>query len=148
MDVGGGMGRGGEWAEIVGGAASRLLGQAGPKSWLRSPPSLHRMSRGDRKEVTRPQDETLLPLVTVLQELARRTDTLIRLIEKENEEDEERNAASKKGGKAGGAPARKRAGSVTAASSADVKEGGDDGKEEVGSARKATRAATVSPAKK
>ncbi|KAL6767714.1 hypothetical protein ACKKBF_B36355 [Auxenochlorella protothecoides x Auxenochlorella symbiontica] len=83
------------------------------------------------------------------QELARRTDTLIRLIEKENEEDEERNAASKKGAKSGGAPARKRAGSVTAASSADVKEGGDDGKEEVGSARKATRAAAaVSPAKK
>lgn len=80
------------------------------------------------------------------QELARRTDTLIRLIEKENEEDEERNAASRKG-KSGGAGGRKRANSVTAASSADV--GGDEGKTggEIASARKSTRATAASPAK-
>ena len=80
------------------------------------------------------------------QELARRTDTLIRLIEKENEEEEERLPAAKRGPKAGPG-SRKRAGSVTAASSgAATSAGGDAGDDlqgEVGRARKSARTSSV-----
>jgi len=68
------------------------------------------------------------------QELGRRCDTLIRLIEKENEEDEERAAASKRksGGGGGGGGAGKKKGEGSAAA------GGDDSAapSEAGAARK------------
>jgi hypothetical protein len=74
------------------------------------------------------------------QELGRRCETLIRLIEKENEEDEERAAATKRkaaGGGAGGASAKKAAGDDSAAPS----EGGGPARK-----RKVSDGSTAPPA--